>query len=102
MSKRLESTYSPGRTGAWLKIRCGKRQDFVVGGMTRPRNSRAGFGALLIGANNQDRGLVYAGRVGSGFDDAELASIEKALRRRSRETSPLADLKKGAEARGAL
>jgi bifunctional non-homologous end joining protein LigD len=66
VSKRADLPYMPGRSDAWLKIKCSRRQEFVVGGFTDPKGMRAGIGALLIG-HYKDGALIYAGRVGTGF-----------------------------------
>src|SRR5207253_10867927 len=69
--------YRAGRSPNWLKIRADRTDDFVVVGFTRPKGSRSGFGALDLGAY-QDGKLVYGGRVGSGFTDAELKDVSAA------------------------
>src|SRR2546422_541079 len=83
VAKKADSAYRAGRSPNWLKIRADRTDDFVVVGFTRPKGSRAGFGALDLGAY-QDGKLVYAGRVGSGFTAAQLddvsATLEKSVR----------------------
>ena len=76
--KRAQSPYRPGRGRDWQKIKCRHTQELVVGGFTEGTGSRAGFGSLMLGAYDGDR-LVYAGRVGTGFDDATLASLRARL-----------------------
>jgi len=49
VAKRLASRYSVGRTPDWVKVKCGRRQEFVIGGYTEPQGSRARFGALHVG-----------------------------------------------------
>lgn len=78
IAKRIESTYAPGRSRHWFKLKCLLRDDFVIAGMTAPKGGRAGFGALVVGTNVGSR-LVYAGRVGTGFDDATLRSLRQRL-----------------------
>lgn len=78
MAKRADSTYRAGRSASWLKIRADRADDFVVVGFTRAKGSRAGFGALQLGAY-RDGALVYVGRAGSGFTDKELKDVRKAL-----------------------
>jgi bifunctional non-homologous end joining protein LigD len=90
VAKRRDSRYASTRSAAWLKLRCSRRQEFVIGGYTDPKGSRAGFGALLIGVYDEEGALQYAGKVGTGFDAARLDSIAAALRRRERERSPFA------------
>jgi bifunctional non-homologous end joining protein LigD len=74
IAKRVDGVYTSGRSRDWLKLKCRQRQDFVIGGYTAPRGSRQGFGALLVGYHEQGS-LRYAGKVGTGFDDAMLKSL---------------------------
>ena len=69
VSKRDDSAYVSGRSKSWLKIKCDRRQEFVVGGFTKPNNGSEGIGALLLGYY-EDKKLVYAGRTGTGFTQA--------------------------------
>src|SRR2546429_2792070 len=85
VAKKADAPYRAGRSPNWLKIRADRTDDFVVVGFTRPKGSRSGFGALDLGAH-QDGKLVYAGRVGSGFTDAELKDVSAALERGIRPT----------------
>ena len=75
VAKRAGGTYAGRRTSSWLKVKCARRQEFVVGGFTDPGGARSGFGALLLGVHDQEGALRYAGRVGSGFDEATLARL---------------------------
>ncbi|MEX3941807.1 DNA ligase D [Paraburkholderia sp. BR10937] len=88
VAKRRDSPYTSTRRAAWLKLRCSRRQEFVIGGFTEPKGSREGFGALLLGVYGDDGALQYAGRVGTGFDAARLEAIAGELRARERKTSP--------------
>ena len=74
IAKRVDGVYTSGRSRDWLKLKCRQRQDFVIGGYTAPRGSRQGFGALLVGVHVGGK-LQYAGKVGTGFDDAMLKSL---------------------------
>ena len=67
VAKRADAGYESHRSRSWLKVKCRKRQEFVVGGYTEPNGGRTGFGALLLGVQTGN-GLHYAGRVGTGFD----------------------------------
>src|SRR3954452_20189773 len=68
VAKRLDSIYTSDRSGAWLKIKCSGRQEFVIGGWTDPQRSRVGLGALLVAYYSDDgKRLIYAGKVGTGF-----------------------------------
>ncbi|MCU1782024.1 DNA ligase D [Pseudomonas sp. 13B_2.1_Bac1] len=97
--KRAGSPYSSSRNADWIKLKCRLRQEFVIVGYTRPQGSRSGFGALLL-AVNDDSGLVYAGRVGTGFDQAALKAIYAQLTPLERKTSPLEKPLTSAQARG--
>jgi bifunctional non-homologous end joining protein LigD len=90
IAKRADSPYRSSRHRDWLKLKCVTRQEFVIGGYTDPRGSRARFGALLLG-HHHDGDLVYAGRVGTGFDEQTLDRLGDALEARRRDTPPFAD-----------
>jgi len=77
IGKQADSVYVAGRTKSWIKLKCRLRQDFVIVGYTPPKGSRQGFGALLVGVYDKPRHLVYAGKVGTGFDDEMLSSLMK-------------------------
>jgi bifunctional non-homologous end joining protein LigD len=77
--KRADSPYRSGRSRDWLKFKCENSQEFVIGGFTDPRGSREGFGALLIGYFDAAGRLVYAGKVGTGFDSSTLAALLQAM-----------------------
>ncbi len=100
VSKRADDPYSGRRTRSWLKSKCARRQEFVVGGFTEPTGSRQGFGALLIGVHDQEGALRFAGRVGSGFDDRTLTRLHAQLNESARDKPPFADPPRGAQARG--
>ncbi|QJI29156.1 DNA ligase D [Pseudomonas sp. ADAK18] len=99
IGKRAGSPYVSRRSADWIKLKCRLRQEFVIIGYTRPQGSRSGFGALLL-AVNDDSGLVYAGRVGTGFDQASLKKIFEQLKPLERNTSPLDSPLPPAQARG--
>ncbi|MFU8832825.1 MAG: DNA ligase D, partial [Wenzhouxiangella sp.] len=90
ISKLTDAGYRSGRHRSWLKTKCTNQDEFVVGGYSRPAGARSGFGALLLGAWSDD-GLVYAGRVGSGFSERQLADIHRRLKAAHRKTSPFAE-----------
>jgi bifunctional non-homologous end joining protein LigD len=69
------------------KLKIVKRQEFVIGGWTEPRDSRSFFGALLLGVYENDL-LRYAGHTGTGFTHAELARVYKLLRKNETTTCP--------------
>ena len=91
VAKRLDSPYKPGkRDGSWLKIKNSYRQELVIGGWTEGRGARTGhLGALELGVHAPDGGeLKYAGRVGTGFDEAELERLGRLLAPLARDDSP--------------
>jgi DNA ligase D-like protein (predicted ligase) len=79
IAKRCDAPYVGGRSRYWLKFKCENSQEFVIGGYTDPRGSRQGLGALLLGYYDADGRLVYAGKVGTGFDSHMLRSLRAAL-----------------------
>ena len=81
IAKRNDAPYRGGRSKAWLKFKCENSQEFVIGGYTDPRGSRVGFGALLLGYYEPDGMLAYAGKVGTGFDQAMLRRLHAELAR---------------------
>ena len=78
VAKKSDSPYRKGRSPNWLKIKAEKTGDFVIVGFTKPNGSRAHFGALQL-ADWVNGTLVYAGRVGTGFDDALLNELHGLL-----------------------
>jgi bifunctional non-homologous end joining protein LigD len=73
--KRTNSRYEAGkRTGAWVKIKLHKEQEFVIGGYTEPEGSRKHFGALLVGFY-EGKSLKFAGRAGTGFSEKLLRKL---------------------------
>jgi bifunctional non-homologous end joining protein LigD len=88
IGKRRDSGYSPRRSPDWIKLKCGHRQEFVIGGWTDPKGSRSGLGSLLLGVHDEAGELVYAGKVGSGFNEASLADISAKLKRHAAKSSP--------------
>ncbi|MDC0716595.1 DNA ligase D [Nannocystis bainbridge] len=91
IGKRADSLYTSSRSPAWIKLKCTLRQEFVVGGYTEPKGSRTGFGGLLLGVHDDDGQLVYAGSVGTGFDDKALRTIFTRLRALAVDRSPFHD-----------
>ena len=101
IGKRADSPYSGRRSPDWVKLKCKQRQEFVVVGYTDPKGSRSGFGALLLALHDDDSGqLRYAGKVGTGFSTATLASIHARLKPLQIAKPALAKPPTGAEARG--
>ena len=87
VSKRRDQPYRAGRHGGWLKTKCTKRQEFVIGGFTDPEGMRAGLGALLIGYYEGDR-LVFSGKVGTGFTHKLALELRAKLDRLEQKTPP--------------
>ena len=88
IAKRADAPYRSGRSRDWLKFKCEGGQEFVIGGYTDPRGSRTGFGALLLGYYDTDGRLVYAGKVGTGFDQRLLDSLHEQMVRIERDQPP--------------
>ncbi len=89
IGKRADSRYVAGRTRDWLKFKCQRRQEFVIGGYTRPEGSRSFFGALHLGLY-RDGELLYVSKVGTGFDRRTLRSIHERLAPLARDETPFA------------
>jgi bifunctional non-homologous end joining protein LigD len=87
VAKRAAASYSGGRSKDWLKFKCVRDQELVIGGWTEPKGSRTGLGALLVGY--YDRGtLVYAGKVGTGFGAQTLRRLSEQLAPLAQDSSP--------------
>jgi ATP-dependent DNA ligase len=78
IAKRRGSPYEHRRSKLWLKMKCERAQELVVGGFTDPQGSRAGLGALLVGYYDSDD-FVFAGKVGTGFDTKLLLDLRTRL-----------------------
>ena len=80
IAKKLDSTYQPGRRSAsWIKDKYWSTQEVVIGGWRAGEGGRtSGIGSLLIGIPGAD-GLHFAGRVGTGFTERDLANLKKTL-----------------------
>jgi bifunctional non-homologous end joining protein LigD len=89
MAKDFESPYVSVRSRSWLKFKCVSGQEFVIGGFTDPQRSRIGFGALLVGYY-KNKQLIYAGKVGTGFDTQTLTGLGAELNKLEQDKSPFA------------
>jgi bifunctional non-homologous end joining protein LigD len=99
--KRADSLYHDGaRTRDWVKVKCTRRQEMVIGGFTDPQSSRTGFGALLLGIYDNGK-LRYSGKVGTGFDEQSLTKLHKLLVKRERDKPAFVNPPRGFEAKGA-
>jgi bifunctional non-homologous end joining protein LigD len=88
IGKRKDSRYVGRRSPDWIKLKCGQRQEFVIGGYTDPDGARTGFGSLLLGTYDTHGRLVYAGSVGTGFDAKAQRAIFKLLAARESNKRP--------------
>ncbi|MCF8060898.1 MAG: DNA ligase D [Deltaproteobacteria bacterium] len=98
VSKQAGSPYEQQRSRTWVKVKCVKRQEFVIGGFSEPSGARTGFGALLLGYHDEAGRLVYAGRVGTGFKESTLLDLYDRLTSLERKTSPFHNPPSGGEA----
>ncbi len=90
IAKAADSPYVHSRSKRWLKFKCVHEQEFIIIGYTNPKGSRVGFGAILIAYYENDT-LKYAGRIGTGFDDATLQELHEKFQAHRVETPPLPD-----------
>ena len=95
VSKKRDAPYRGTRGADWLKVKCLKQQEIVIGGYTEPEGSRIGIGALLGGVYESGR-LVYVGKIGTGFDNRTLRDLQQRLSRLEQKTSPFASRPAGA------
>jgi len=79
ISKRASGAYHPGRSDDWRKTKQMSSDEFAVVGYTAPKGSRSGFGSLLLARPDSEHGWVYAGRVGTGFNDALIREVSAKL-----------------------
>jgi bifunctional non-homologous end joining protein LigD len=88
ISKRADAAYSGRRSKNWLKVKCTRRQEFVIVGWNPSTTKARPFASLLL-AQQEGDGLVYKGNVGTGFDAATMADLAKKFARLARKTPPL-------------
>jgi bifunctional non-homologous end joining protein LigD len=101
IGKRAGSPYVSRRSGDWIKLKCKRRQEFVVVGYTDPKGARSKFGALLLGLHDADSGeLRYAGKVGTGFNEATLGTIYDQLTPLQAKKAAVVNPPTGFEAKG--
>ena len=91
IGKRIDAPYSSSRNRSWIKLKCQRRQEFVIGGYTDPKGARSGLGALLLGVYDANGKLNYAGNVGTGFTEATLAMLKKRLDQLASDKTPFLD-----------
>ena len=87
VGKRADSVYSGTRNGDWIKVKCDKRQEFVIGGYILTEKKTSGVSSLLLGVY-EGEALVYTGRAGTGFTQQTMKDLEERFRVIRRETSP--------------
>lgn len=101
IAKRRTAPYRPGRGRDWLKVKCLHRQEFVIAGFTERVGDAAGIGALLLAFHERPRGsLRYAGRVGTGWDEATMRALRRRLEKLEQSESALVDGPQGRAAAG--
>lgn len=87
IAKYGTGTYVHKRSSQWLKFKCVNEQELVIGGYTDPRGSRTGFGALLVGFY-KDNQLHYAGKIGTGYNEATLQKLTAKLKKITTQKNP--------------
>jgi ATP-dependent DNA ligase len=90
LAKRADSRYVSARSTEWLKLKCTKQQEFVIGGFTAPQGTREHLGALLVGYYDGES-LKYAGKVGTGYDRRSLEHLYQRLLPLRRSASPFSE-----------
>ena len=87
ISKRADAPYRSGRGKSWLKIKCMRGEELVIGGYSRSDVKTRAFSSLLLGTF-EDGKLIYAGKVGTGFNQRDLTALAKRFKPLERKTSP--------------
>ena len=100
ISKRTDAVYLAGRNRNWIKVKCGHRQEFVIGGFTDPTGSRVAFGALLLGVYDEQGQFEFVGRTGTGFSERSLKELHKQLIALKQSQSPFVNPPSGVDSRG--
>lgn len=100
IAKRADASYVAGRNRNWVKVKCGRRQEFVIGGFTDPSGSRSSFGALLLGVYDAQNRLRFSGRTGTGFSDRSLKELLPRLKKLEQSKPPFVNPPSGSEGRG--
>ena len=91
VSKRADAAYAGGRNGDWLKVKCTRRQEFVIGGWSRSTKPGRPFSSILVGVMEKGQ-LVYRGRVGSGLGAGVLEDLAARFKALETKAAPFADL----------
>ena len=88
ISKRADAAYSGRRSKSWVKVKCTRRQEFVIVGWNPSSTKARPFASLLLAQREGDT-LVYKGNVGTGFDADTMADLAKKFAKLERKTAPL-------------
>jgi len=96
ISKDINSTYSQTRSKQWLKTKCIKRQEFVIGGF-QASERRKYFKSLMLGTFNKEKGFVYNGNVGTGFTQASLKEVHSLLSKHITDSLPFTKIPPGSK-----
>jgi bifunctional non-homologous end joining protein LigD len=91
VAKRADSPYVSGRTKAWLKSKCEKRAELVIGGYSKSSVKGRPFSSLLLGTF-EDGEFIFAGKVGTGFSGADLSALAKRFKPLEQKTSPFVEI----------
>lgn len=90
VGKKFDSIYSGTRNGDWIKLKCDNRQEFVIGGYSLSEKKTSGVSSLLLGVYD-GMDLIYAGRAGTGFSEADMRELEQKFLGIKRDVSPFKD-----------
>jgi bifunctional non-homologous end joining protein LigD len=98
IGKKKGAAYVSGRTQNWIKLKCSRRQEFVVAGYTSPTTADRGFKSLVLGVHDEAGQLRYAGKVGTGFNARNSAIIMQHMESLAAEQSSFIEIPKGVQA----
>jgi len=87
VGKKADSVYSGTRNGDWIKLKCEKRQEFVIGGYTLSDKKTSGVSSLLLGVYDGSE-LIYTGRAGTGFSESAMKDLETKFQSLKRPEAP--------------
>ncbi len=87
IGKKADSIYSGTRNGDWIKLKCDKRQEFVIGGYSLTDKKTRGVSSLLLGVY-EDGELIYTGRAGTGMSESDMKMLEEKFENLKRIESP--------------
>ncbi len=92
ISKKADARYAPGRSHTWLKSKCLREQEFVIGGWAELSNGSRGIGSLLLGYYDESGKLIYAGKSGTGFTQKTHAMLRDQLEKLGQRAAPFTGL----------